>query len=87
MQNLARILFVLNTIARYRLLALLPGHPLTWPVRALLWLFPGRWLPAPSPPLSISKLFPALLFLPDRFSPARPIVSLRYLRLLAFYPA
>ncbi|MFP5382537.1 MAG: AarF/UbiB family protein [Gammaproteobacteria bacterium] len=50
MQNLARILFVLNTIARYRLLALLPGHPLTWPARALLWLFPGRWLPAPAAP-------------------------------------
>lgn len=50
MQNLLRILFVLNTVARYRLLALLPGHPLTWPLRALLWLFPGRWLPAPGAP-------------------------------------
>lgn len=50
MSNAARILKVLNTVARYRLLALLPGHPLTWPARALLWLFPGRWLPAPDAP-------------------------------------
>lgn len=50
MQKISRILFVLDTIARYRLLALLPGHPLLWPARAALWLFPGRWLPAPDAP-------------------------------------
>jgi ubiquinone biosynthesis protein len=50
MSNAARILVVLNTVARYRLLSLLPGHPLTWPLRALLWLFPARWLPAPAAP-------------------------------------
>ncbi|MFZ5724478.1 MAG: AarF/UbiB family protein [Pseudomonadota bacterium] len=50
MGELRRILTVLNTVARYRLLALLPGHPLLWPARALLWLFPARWLPAPDVP-------------------------------------
>lgn len=50
MSNAGRILHVLNTVARYRLLALLPGHPLVWPARALLWLFPARWLPAPTAP-------------------------------------
>ncbi len=50
MRNIRRILHVLNTIARYRLPALLPGHPLTWPLRALLRLFPGTWLPAPDVP-------------------------------------
>lgn len=50
MSNAGRILHVLNTVARYRLLALLPGHPLVWPARALLWLFPARWLPPPTAP-------------------------------------
>ncbi|MFZ5757335.1 MAG: AarF/UbiB family protein [Pseudomonadota bacterium] len=49
-RELRRILTVLDTVARYRLLALLPGHPLLLPVRLLLWLFPGRWLPAPAVP-------------------------------------
>lgn len=48
--ELRRILYVLNTVARYRLLALLPGHPLVWLLRGLLWLLPGRWLPAPAAP-------------------------------------
>jgi ubiquinone biosynthesis protein len=49
-KELWRILVVLDTVARYRLLSLLPGHPLLWPARALLWLLPGRWLPAPAAP-------------------------------------
>ncbi len=44
-----RIVTVLNVTARYRLLSLLPGHPLIWPLSLLLWLFPSRWLPAPEP--------------------------------------
>ena len=48
----ARVLTVLNTVARYRLLSLLPGHPLAWPLRALLWLLPARWLPAPPVPVA-----------------------------------
>jgi ubiquinone biosynthesis protein len=50
--NVTRIFVVLNTVARYRLLALLPGHPLSWPLRALLWLLPARWLPAPPVPVA-----------------------------------
>jgi ubiquinone biosynthesis protein len=49
-KELWRILVVLDTVARYRLLSLLPGHPLLWPARFLLWLLPGRWLPAPAAP-------------------------------------
>lgn len=50
MSELRRLFTVLNTVARYRLLALLPGHPLVLPARLLLWLLPARWLPAPDVP-------------------------------------